>query len=294
MEKKGIVIAANMGLDPALAMALVTTNIRRVQGISEDSILSRYSNEASHGLAYYFIQQDYIAEDLKLVINDQELLIIIGYPETPQLLALANELMKKMTVMIVGRCCSTFLVSQLVDYQVDVDYLQAAASWCLKKKIELPEKILQACIGNEETAEQIIKRYERAWSIVYNLDIRDYVEHAKFHVEFIDEIIYGESSRYIEKKLKLYHRMNKETHRLAHHVQDLGYGIGFIKAGSKPFFKASALTAIKGGYLVKIIEYMKNNKTEHIVFYDSKTKVFDTKDVTINNGPFQIGVIGEN
>lgn len=294
MEKKGIVIAANMGLDPALAMALVTTNIRRVQGISENNILSRYSNEASHGLAYYFIQQDYVAEDLKLVIDNQELLIIIGYPETPQLLALANELMKKMTVMIVGCCCSTFLISQLVDYQVDADYLQAAASWCLKKKIELPEKILQACIGNEETAEQIIKRYERAWSIVYNLDIRDYAEHAKFHVEFIDEIIYGESSRYIEKKLKLYDRMNKETHRLAHQVQDLGYGIGFIKASSKPFFRASALTAIRGGYLVKIIEYIKNNQTEHIVFYDSKTKVFDTKDVTINDGSFQIGIIGRN
>jgi hypothetical protein len=88
--------------------------------------------------------------------------------------------------------------------------------------------------------------------------------------------------------------MNRETHRLAHHVQDLGYGIGFIKAGSKPFFRAGALTAIKGGYLVKIVEYIKNNQIEHIVFYDSKTKVFDTNDVTINDGPFQIGTIGEN
>jgi hypothetical protein len=74
----------------------------------------------------------------------------------------------------------------------------------------------------------------------------------------------------------------------------LGYGIGFIKAGSKPFFRAGALTAIKGGYLVKIVEYIKNNQIEHIVFYDSKTKVFDTNDVTINDGPFQIGTIGEN
>ncbi|MFZ2310801.1 MAG: hypothetical protein WAW11_04650 [Patescibacteria group bacterium] len=294
MEKKGIVIAANMGLDPALAMALVTTNIRRVQGISEDNLLSKYSNEAAHGLDHYFIQQDCVAESLKLVIDNQELLILIGYPETPQLINLANELMNKMTVMIIGHYCSTFLISQLIDYQVDVDYLQAAASWCLKKKIKLSEKVVKACTGDENIAKGIIERYERAWSIVYNLDIRDYAEHAKFHAKFTDEIIHGKDSRYIKKKLRLYDLMNKETHRLAHHVQDLGFGIGFIKASSKPFFKANALTAIKGGYLVKIIEYMRNNQTEHIVFYDSKTKVFDTKDVTINDGPFQIGVIGEN
>jgi hypothetical protein len=93
MERKGIIIAANMGLDPALAMALVATNIRKVQGISDNNLFHHYNDEASNGLAYYFIQQDYVAEDLKLIIDNQELLIIIGYPETPQLIALANELM---------------------------------------------------------------------------------------------------------------------------------------------------------------------------------------------------------
>lgn len=290
MERKGILVVANLGLDPALAMAVVITNIWQVKGVET---ISGY--EEMPGLSNYFIQQDCVNDNLKLIIDNQELLILIGYSNEPGLVDLINKLRKEITIIIIGECCSTYLASRIINYKVDVDYLQAAATWCLKKKIELSEEVLEACTTNEkEVSNQIVQRYEYAWSVVYNIDIEDHREQAKFHLDFVDEIVYGETNEQIEEMIELYQKMNKETKRLKRHVQDLGYGIGFIKGGSKPFFRADALSAIKGGYLVKIVEYSKDNKTRHIVFYTPKTREFRTSDVTINDGPFRLGVIGQN
>lgn len=289
MEKKGILIVANLGLDPALAMAVVTTNIWQVKGAAASS----YSEEMV-SLSNYFLQSDCITESLKMIIDNQELLVLIGYRDEPGLVDLIKELRKGMTIIIIGECCSTYLASRIINYKVDPDYLQAAATWCLKKKMELSEDILQACEGEKEVSNQIIERYEHAWAAVYNLDIENYERQANFHLDFVDEIVYGEENKQIKKMIKLYKKMNKETKRLRKSVQDLGYSIGFIKAGAKPFFKASALSAIRGGYLVKVVEYEKDNQTKHIVCYDQKIKALEIKDIRIEDGPFKIGVIGQN
>lgn len=289
MERKGILIAANMGLDPALAMAVIMANIWQVKGIEASS----YGDEIA-GLSSYFLQPDGITESLKLIINNQELLVLIGYHDEPGLIDLIKELRKEMTVIIIGEYCSTYLASKVINYKVEADYLQAAATWCLKKKIELSEDVLQACVGEKEISNQIIQRYEQAWLAVYNLDIEDYQKQASFHLDFVSEIVYGEENKRIEKMIKLYQKMDKETRQLRKLVQDLGHSIGFIKANSKPFFMSSVLSAIKGGYLVKVIEYKKNNKTKHIVCYDQKVRAMKNSDITVNEGPFQLGVIGQN
>jgi hypothetical protein len=289
MEKKGILVVANLGLDPALAMAIIMTNIWQVKGVEAISY-----GEEMVGLSNYFFQPDCVTESLKMIIDNQELLVLIGYHDEPGLIDLINELKKEMTIIIIGECCSTYLASLIINYQVHADYLQAAVTWCLKKKIELSENILQACKGEKEVSDQIVQRYEKAWSTVYNLNIEDYKKQADFHLDFVDEIVYGEENKRIEKMIKLYKKMGKETRRLRKRVQDLGYSIGFIKASSKPFFIASALSAIKGGYLVKIVEYEKDDKTKHIVCYDQKIRALQISDVIINDGPFKLGVIGQN
>lgn len=294
MKKKGIVIAANFGLDPALAMALITSNITQVRKNTINSASVYDEENEPSPLMNYFIPEDYICEDLQQIINHQELLILIGYPEEPQLLNLIEELSEKLVVMFIGNRCSTYLTSKLIEGTVDTDYLQAAAKWCLDQGITLRKSVLNSCQGDKEIADEIIQRYEAAWLVVFNIDMKDLKEQAVFHLEFVEEIMYGDASDYIEKKLELRKKMLRETRRLANQVQDLGNGIGIIKTGSKPFFKAQVLTAIKGGYLVKIVEYIKKLEIEHLVFYDLKTTKIAIGDVQTKKGPFDLGVIGKN
>lgn len=125
MEKKGVIIAANFGLDPALALALITAHMAQVQGTH---FQSNYNEEGLQPpLFHYFIPEDYICEDLEQIIKNQELLILVGYPEEPQLLNLINELSEKLAVMFIGNRCSTYLVSNMIKGQVESDYLLAAA-----------------------------------------------------------------------------------------------------------------------------------------------------------------------
>lgn len=292
MEKKGVIIAANFGLDPALALALITAHMAQVRGIH---FQGNYSEEGSQPpLFHYFIPEDYICEDLEQIIKNQELLILVGYPKEPQLLNLINKLSEKLAVMFVDNRCATYLVSNMIKGQVESDYLLAAAKWCGYNGIELRPKVLAACQGDETTANEIIKRYEAAWVTVFNLDMKDLQEQARFHLAFVDEIIYGDTSDYIEKILRLKEKMTRETHKLTQQVRDLGYGIGLIKTGSKPFFKAQALTNIQGGFLVKVVEYIKKEKIEHLIFYDLKTAAIKMNDVQTKDGPFELGVIGQN
>lgn len=297
MERTGITIISNFGLDPIIAVSIIATGIINACHIKTNNMglkLECVEIDAKEPeLATYYIPTDYLLEDLEKNLGNEELLIIVGYPETNGLSRLLNQISQRMKVILIGNQCSAYLASTILNVPAETDYLQAAAMWCELRGMKLKESVLRACSGNKEIGAGIHKRYEDAWKVNFNLHISALSDQAYFHSEFAKELIHSCASKYIEGLLSLTKEMEKETNLLLEDLQDLGQGIGMIRTGSKPFFKVDALKHIIDFYLVAIVEYVHDNKKEHIIVYRNQLN-FKVTDVQILEGELKLHPSGYN
>lgn len=297
MEKTGITIISNFGLDPVIAVSIIATGILNACEIKADNLGLKIEyvqiDTMSPELAVYYIPAVYILEDLEGKLGSEELLIVVGYPETHNLEKLLSKISQRMNVILIGNQCSAYLASTILNIPPEADYLQAAMMWCELQGMKLKESVLEACAGNENIGRNIYYRYETAWKVNFNLDVTNLNNQAYFHSEFANELTHGCISKYIEGLLSLKKEMEKETDLLLQDLQDLGQGIGIIRTGSKPFFKVDALKRITDAYLVGIIEYVQDNKKEYIIIYRNQLN-FKTTDVKIIEGGIIPRPLGQN
>lgn len=268
MERKEIVIFANIGLDSCLAVSLIMDNINNLKGIdyicpevNDDDQEGKYLNEEDDDeddlteedfeqeyesdIIVFFCYEKLVLEAASDLIKEQALIFLVGYsPETNTQILDKNGKTGQEYVST-GEIYCTLSIAQMMetDYrQTHYFNILVAASIIVTEDYLQQASGLPYLIGKKirRKAEKIIDDYNTSSKIVYNV-YSDPEFISRFNFEFMYQVLNKKPNPFIVKIFSKEKEMVAETCRLISKITDEGNGIGLVKTGSKNFFKTDIL-----------------------------------------------------
>lgn len=275
MERKEIVIFANIGLDSCLAVSLIMDNINNLNGVDyvspdfdncylQDESLKRggecndfneededqfekirIDEEHVSTVIIFFCFEKFLLEATNELIKEQAVIFLVDYSQETNAI-IFNKHSKTGQEYV---CISEYYCALSVARMMKTDYRQihyfnilVAASIIVTEDYLQQASGLDYRIGKKmrKKAEKIIDEYNALLKIVYNIS-NDPELISKFNFEFMYQVLNQKPNPYIAKIFSKEKEMAAETLRLMNKIIDLGNGIGLVKTGSKNFFKTDIL-----------------------------------------------------
>jgi hypothetical protein len=298
---KGILILANTELDSCLAASLVVENINYIQGIKyrqptpeelenqnstndddldeepdyllqnlqlQSSTNTSIISNLSTNLDIAFCDEELVMTNAWKITNGYALIFLIGYQDVTFRKILKNVLSDNQEMITLGQTCSTLLLAQAIEWGPRRDHwanIRIAASFLWQQEY-LGMKIYPPYPVGKKTrrqAEKIINDFRYSWKIAYNLYKDDSQKFHLFFVEFMNQVANDIKSQFIKELLELESELIAETLKINQEITDQGQGIGYVKTGTRQFFKTDVLLQMNHkGYCHGVIEYQDQKETK--------------------------------
>ena len=311
--KTELLIVANLGLDPCLAVSLIIENINHIEALKshsrpkgtmieydeiyQDSYLNEGDDEDDENYSVpgiCFCNEVDLYDTISKLIYDPKIIFLVGYDTLVIREEIIGLFRKDQRILYTSQLCATLSVIKFMNKNLNQSKstkLKLAVAHIFYKDYEgisLDKKYL-ITKRQRNKAEKIVNYYVNSWSIAYNLFFDDVTYLNRFHHEFLAELIFDDASKFIGDLFSLEAKMEEETKKLVGKEVGQGEGIFLLKTGSQAFFKTEILENMKNkGYPFSVIEYIKKLE-KHIITVDFN------QNITYKKGAFQkCELLGKN
>ena len=232
--------------------------------LPEGAIISNLDTD----LDISFCDESEVITNAWKVTSGYALVFLIGYSEQTFRKMIDSVLYEDQEIMSLEEIYSCLLLSELIDWGPRKDHwtnLRIAASMIWQQDYMNFAIDLPYLIGKKmrKEAEKIIDNYRDSWKIAYNLYSDDPENLHLFFVEFMNEVANDVTSQFIKELIELEPELTKETLKISKQITDQGQGIGFVRAGTKKFFKTDTLLKMTSdGFCHSVIEYKHNDQVK--------------------------------